>query len=448
MIDARSFGPRCPQAPSMLVSPNEEEGEDCLRLNIWSPREPGPHPVMVWIHGGSFSHGSGAHAWYRAQSFAERGIVAVTINYRVGPFGFCDFTALGPGWEESVNLGLADQACALAWVHTNIAAFGGDPQRITLVGESAGAMSVIAHFGMASSAGRFRAAVAQSGAARNFHDPETAEQIAHVVGGVWGLQSLDQAADASMRQQVEQIPAIAAELANRSIHVELPFQPVVGRGVFTSDPCRAPISSVPLLTGVNRDEMRFFAIGALQAEIDPTTVSRRVKRLLRAWGYEGTQDDADAAIALYVGVEGTDMDRWLAMCADAAFFAPMWELVEHRISDQTPTYVYEFAPTLGGLDGSLGAAHALEIPFVFGQLGAPGVEMLIGPIRSELLELSNQMHGAWVSFVQDPYINPTLTWAPYERSQRISWEWNDEGSGVVHDAHAARRRMWMRHVHA
>src|SRR5690348_1076613 len=176
--DAFAFGPKSPQVsyPRGIAECLAElvgAGEDCLTLNIWTPvLAPAARPVMVWIPGGMFEfHATGASAFYDGSRFARDGVVCVTINYRVGAEGFL---YLGDGLA---NLGLLDQIAALQWVQENIAAFGGDPDTVTIFGESAGAMSVATLLSMPRAAGLFRRAIVQSGTAHSVNSPMTAARI-------------------------------------------------------------------------------------------------------------------------------------------------------------------------------------------------------------------------------------------------------------------------------
>jgi para-nitrobenzyl esterase len=155
--------------------------EDCLTLNLATPATDGAkRPVLVWIHGGGFVIGAGSQPLYDGAALARRGdAVVVTLNYRLGPLGFLDLAALCPGLGGAVaNAGLRDQVAALEWVRENAAAFGGDPARVAIFGESAGGMSVATLLGMPAAQGLFARAIAQSGAAHNVHDAETAARVA------------------------------------------------------------------------------------------------------------------------------------------------------------------------------------------------------------------------------------------------------------------------------
>src|SRR4051812_48750437 len=160
------------------------QSEDCLYLNVWTPAaDDRRRPVMVWIHGGAFTSGSGATEWYDGTSFATRGdVVVVTINYRLGALGFLHLgELLGPEYESSGNCGLLDQVAALGWVRDNIAAFGGNPDDVTIFGESAGSMSVASLLGTPSARGLFRRAILESGSAGRLPGVAAATEIAHDV---------------------------------------------------------------------------------------------------------------------------------------------------------------------------------------------------------------------------------------------------------------------------
>jgi len=185
--DAKAFGAAAPQTPgrlaALLGSPTETYLEDCLYLNVWTPGTGAARrPVLVWLHGGAFSTGSGSQPIYRGARLAQRGdAVVVTVNYRLGALGYLHLPALGRDAEEaSANFGLLDQLEALAWVRENIAAFGGDPANVTLFGESAGAMSVGTLLGTPRARGLFSRAILQSGAASNVYDREDALRVAGI----------------------------------------------------------------------------------------------------------------------------------------------------------------------------------------------------------------------------------------------------------------------------
>ena len=273
--DATSFGPTVPKGdyPPQYVPLFPEvviPGEDCLNLNVWTPDVgAGGLPVLVWIHGGSFMNGSGSVGAYDGAAFARDGVVCVTINYRLAAEGFL---FLGDG---VANLGLLDQLAALRWVQDNIAAFGGDPGRVTVAGESAGAMSVTTLLSMPLASGLFGQAIAQSGAGAH----TLTEDEGRMVGG-YLAEALGVPAD---RDSIRAVPLEKFVQAASDLVVEvqttpdparwgrltlslLPFAPTVDGSVLPAAPLASFAAgqggNVPLLIGSNRDEARLFLVAA------------------------------------------------------------------------------------------------------------------------------------------------------------------------------------------
>jgi para-nitrobenzyl esterase len=197
--DATHFGPICPQAPTqieaLLGGTLGEQSEDCLYLNIWTPGcDSGKRPVMVWIHGGAFVIGAGSQGLYNGRHLAARDVVVVTINYRLGVFGFLNLADATEGKAPGTGVeGIADQILALEWVKRNIAAFGGDPENVTVFGESAGAMSVAALMSSPPAHGLFHKAISQSGAAHIGYERERSAAVAHAMMHELGVSPADEA---------------------------------------------------------------------------------------------------------------------------------------------------------------------------------------------------------------------------------------------------------------
>ncbi len=275
--DSSAFGPIAPQPPAMpgLTSTSDPGGsepqdEDCLSLNVWTPALPeepagtrSGRPVMVWIHGGGFTSGSGSVFLYRGGNLVRNGdAVVVTINYRLGALGFLGL----PGPDGLMgNWGLHDQVAALRWVHDNIAAFGGDPENVTVFGESAGAISLVALLTAPSAARLFRRAIVQSGGA-HVHDREQAARAASRLAAVLGLATFDR--EALIRIPAADLVAATTELGGRRPDpglLPLPFLPVVDGSFLPRHPLEAvasgAASSVDLVVGTNRDELTLFALG-------------------------------------------------------------------------------------------------------------------------------------------------------------------------------------------
>lgn len=261
---ATGYGPTCPKGSygpdSAVLFPEVViPGEECLNLNVWTPA-PGSSglPVLVWIHGGQFTQGSGSILGYRGNSFARDGIVCVTINYRLGGDGFLYLD------DGTANLGLLDQIAALEWVQDNIAAFGGDPGKVTVVGQSAGAASIITLIAMPCAQGLFRQAVAQSGTAAQTLTAETATAVASRLAESFGVAPTRKAFSVVPDERLARAAsALVGEVQNASDPVKwgsLPFAPVVDGDTLPDHPLRAlrrgAGSGVRLLTGWNRDDTR------------------------------------------------------------------------------------------------------------------------------------------------------------------------------------------------
>ncbi|MCU4186671.1 carboxylesterase family protein [Acidiferrimicrobium sp. IK] len=395
--DGRSYGPTAPQptaqGPLAQLLPHVEiPGDGYLNLNVWTADLEGSRPVMVFIHGGSFTSGSGAIPTYSGAAFARDGIVLVTINYRLGVDGFLWFG------EGTPNLGLLDQVAALRWVRDQIASFGGDPANVTVFGESAGAMSVCTLLAMPSAAGLFRRAIAQSGAARCVLRPETAALAAARVAEVLGVSASRRAiAEVSRAAVLEAQAALEREVASevdparwRELSANLmPFEPVVDGEILPqapSDAIRAGAADgIGLLVGTNADEANLFFVpsgvvaGAGDADL---------ARVARSRGYPPAVLDAYRA-ARPTASAGRLVSE---LMTDGFYVVPALELA----ADHPHTFVYRFAWASPAFGGAMGACHALELPFVFDTLDDPGYRPLLGsdPPR----QLAAAVHRAWIDF--------------------------------------------------
>ncbi len=436
--DALSYGRKPPEPPHPPWVPELAiPGEDCLNLNIWSPdlRSAG-RPVMVWISGGLFEyHGAGASPWYDGSRFARDGIVCVTINYRVGPDGFL---YLGEG---DANRGLLDQIAALQWVQENIAAFGGDPQNVTIFGESAGAMSVGTMLSMPRAEGLFRRAIAQSGAAQHVTSAATAQRISQYLAEKLGVAATREAiaavpldrlfaaqvelkADVDAHHDPERWGEVAANL--------LPWEPVIDGDILPARPIDRIVAGagagVDVMVGTNTDEWRPFLVanGAIEQVTNEALVA-----FVAAYGLP-----VEAALATYRAAHpnASAGDLLAAVQTDWYWRIPAIRLAEAHAKSPAATYMYEFAWRSPQLNGLLGACHGLEIAFVFDTLGN-GTEPLLGNDPPQ--QLADTMHAAWVAFATsgDP------GWPKYELSRRATMRF-DTTSEVVDDPRSAERALW------
>jgi para-nitrobenzyl esterase len=440
--DALAFGPKSPQVsyPPGIAEALAElvgAGEDCLTLNVWTPDlGPAGRPVMVWIPGGMFEfHATGASAFYDGGRFARDGVVCVTINYRVGAEGFL---YLGDG---VANVGLLDQIAALEWVHENIAALGGDPGKVTVFGESAGAMSVATLLSMPRANGLFQRAIVQSGTAHNVNSPATATRIGHRLAEDLGIAATRERiaamsperllqAQARMREELltRPDPAFWGEVALNY----LPWAPTVDGETIPERPidriAAGAAADIDLLVGSNTEETRLFFLsdGAIDRITDDLVVATAA-----AYGLP-----ADALSAYRAADPGASAgDLLSAIQTDWYWRIPAVRLADaHARNARASTYMYEFAWRSPQFGGRLGAAHAVEIPFVFDTLGL-GTEPLLGQDPPQ--SLADVMHGAWVAFAS----GRGCGWPKYDAVHRPTMRF-DKTTKAVNDPLAMKLDLW------
>lgn len=438
---ATAFGPIAPQAPATagMSVPGDptEQSEDCLSLNVWTPAlDAGRRPVMVWVHGGGFTSGTGASLLYRGAELARRhDVVVVTFNYRLGALGFLGHRGLadpGGGANAVGNWGLLDQMAVLRWVGRHVGQFGGDPGNVTLFGESAGAMSIAALLAAPAARGSFRRAVIQSGPPYT-HSLDRAARAGEDLAAELGLAGVE-------RRLLEQVPAEELVAATSVLHqrrpspgeLPLPFLPVVDGAVLPMPPLEAVVAGhaadVSVLIGTNRDELSFFALG------DPEWGSMDEDRLL--WWVQQSAPGIDHRPALDTyrrarrrrGEPDDPRSLWVAMGSDLVFRWPSLRLAAAQHHHQPETFVYLFTwetPVLGGI---LGSCHALEIPFVFGGVRDPVVAAFTGG-GPEAEALADLMQPAWTAFARsgDPS-HPALHWPAWDASRRATMVFGRDGS--------------------
>jgi para-nitrobenzyl esterase len=444
VYEATSWAPAAPQPPSPLgIQADAAQSEDCLALNVWTPSVHEVLPVMVWFHGGSFTGGTGATPWYSGTRLASRGVVVVTVNYRLGALGFLDLSSVAPDrWPDAANLGLLDQQAALRWVRENIARFGGDPRQITVFGESAGAMSTALHLVMPGSAGLFQRAVMQSGALAHTRSPErstdVAERLVARLGGPDRLPSCP----------TEQIVAAQVETAPE-ISGPMPFMPTADGRVVPPDPLGAlgsgAAAGVPVVIGTTRDEMRLFtAFEPATASAEPHALQRRIVQLLERRNASAGPDEVVETYRRRLGSRAELGDIVGAAMTDTEFRVPACELADRQSAHaEVFTYLFEWASEAWG--GRLGSCHALEIPFVFDNLSQPGVAMLVGEHPPQVL--AQAMADAWVRFARDGRPDVTgpdgvVSWTPHDAVERPTMVFG-EPSRMQRDPLGQERDLWM-----
>ncbi len=381
---------------------------------------------MVFIHGGGFTSGSGSVFLYRGGELVRNGdAVVVTINYRLGALGFLGHRDLADPDGLVGNWGLQDQLAALRWVRDNIAAFGGDPNVVTVFGESAGGFSVATLLGTPAAKGLFGRAIVQSGGV-HVHSCEEAERSAERLAAVLGVASCT-------RDALEGIPAtelVAAteELGKRRPDpgmIPLPFLPVVDRVLLPDHPLAAvadgAAKGIDLLIGTNRDELTLFGLGnpALMA-LDADGVERWVANAVPDMAAPDVLEAYRSARASR-GESIEPNALWVAIGTDIVFRWPSLQLAAAHRAHGSRAYVYLFdweSPAFGGI---LGSCHALELPFVFGAVHLPVVQVFSGG-GPAVDTLSSQMQRAWLAFAAagDPSHEGIGVWRPWEPAGRAT----------------------------
>jgi para-nitrobenzyl esterase len=431
---ATAFGPSCVQPPlppgNVYNDPPASMSEDCLTLNAWTPKAAKHAPVIVWIHGGALTIGGSAEPLYDGANFARHGIVFVSINYRLGVLGWLALPALSAESPQraSGNYGLLDQIRALHWVHDNIAAFGGDPRKVTIMGESAGALSVTYLLTSPLARGLFRQAIAESAniravpeLSRRAYGLPSAQQIGTAFAasvGAAGLKALR-----AMDARELTLAAIKAHfVAQGTIDGwSLPEQVV---DAFD----KGEQAHVPLLAGFNSGEIRSQRALLSPAPANAAVYQAEIQRRYR--------DLAPAFLRLYPPDDITG--SMLATVRDAVYGWATERMIRQQSAAGQSSYLYFFDHCYPAASArNLCDFHASELPFVFGHVGNDATlpPNWPRPQGAEQHAMSAAMIGYWVGFARTgvPGAPGLPAWQPYSPSRKSYMHFSDKPSGELHD---------------
>ncbi len=446
-VDAATFGTVCtqPPVPNFPMNLGAGQDEDCLTLNVWAPSGIAPgdgKPVMVWVHGGAYVLGSGSQPYYNGRRLAAGGdVVVVTVNYRLGAFGFLDV----PGYQS--NVGLRDVIEALRWVRSNIAAFGGDPDRVTVFGESAGAGIVTTLLAAPAAEGLFSGAIAQSSPATSVYDRNRARVVTDQV-----LDFLEIRPGEEHKLVDAPVPALIA--ATKKVFDEVPvrnpgtlaFVPIVDDDVLPDYPVhlarQGKTHPVPLIIGTNKNEAALFRL--MRSPLMPVT-PRAITSMFNQ--IAGEQPDLQLPTEEQLGSAyggKKKSARGLSIASDVGFRMPSLWLAEGH-NAVAPVYLYRFdyaSPVMKLL--LVGAAHATELPYVWGTLGVPqDMTLKLGGAKAAKA-VSRSIRSRWVNFAataKPAGLPGEPEWTPYQEADRACLV-IDHHDRIVHDPDADIRTAW------
>ncbi|MDN3059746.1 carboxylesterase family protein [Streptomyces sp. SRF1] len=424
--NATAPGPSAPQqvAPFKaldlppIVGDGWTRGEDFLTLNVWAPDAPPQpdrlRPVMVWVHGGSFMIGTKDAPVYDGSAFARSGVVCVAMNYRLGVEGFLPI----PG--APTNLGLRDMIAALQWVQANIAAFGGDPDAVTLFGESAGGMAVSCLLASPLAETLFQRAIVQSGHGSAVYPVEIGHRAVNKIASYLKVTpDVEGFRSASPEQALAAFTKAArpgrVDLRDERGHdpligLSLSF-PVYGDDVLPLHPLAAldqgTGKDVDLLIGTTAEEARFWF---------EATPLRRLPHSLARWLLRRVTPNADALLDAYAAElpDHSRHEQFTQAITDLTF---RWPARQFAAAHRGNTHVFEFDWRSPALNGRLGAAHGIDLAFTFDTLAvATGTKGMLGENPPQ--DLADHMHGLWVRYATDG----TLPWAQFTPDSRLVYQ--------------------------
>lgn len=437
---AVAMGARCPQpsmegpssAPGVIRLSNAPTSEDCLFLNVWTPRaNDKKRPVMVWIHGGAFGFGSANDKYYEGSNLARKeDVVVVSMNHRLNALGFLDLSPeLGPEYAGSANVGMLDLVQALTWVRDNIARFGGDPRQVTIFGQSGGGAKVAVLLTMPQAHGLFARAIVESGALQDVHTPAKAGAMRERLLAALGRSPAD--VGSLLTTSADDLAGAAAKVGLtewRPVQdgVVIPHQPL--------DPAALAISDdVPLMVGTARNEATTLLIANPHW---PDTTTEQLEA--GAAGLMGPKKAQEVLTVLREQAPADPPSQLLASAMTAQYFdRPAWALAEARAAVAAPTYVYRIDWRTPVLDGVLRSPHGVELPFIFDNASLSPELVGTGPDTRAMADL---MRSAFASFARGGHPLTRPLWPPYTLGKRQTFIFN-QPAAVASDPDRALRKV-------
>jgi para-nitrobenzyl esterase len=446
--EAKEFGSIAPQPPTSLQMIHEFEvpepqSEDCLFLNVWTPilEREARLPVMVWIHGGAFSMGSGSQPMYQGGKLASRGnLVLVTLNYRLGMLGFLNLKELTGGKIPATgNEGLLDQVAALEWVRDNISAFGGDPKNVTIFGESAGAMSIGCLLAMPTAQGIFQRAIMESAVGEMARPLQASVKVAETFLRIAGLQGENVKSLRSLTTR--ELLSIHTDLAMTTGGGLAPAIPVADGIIMPRMPLEAikdgSAKNIPVIVGSNLDEWKLFAAVAPNPEVkDEDALTKRLQRLVPEKHIPSLIETYKKALTKR-GSPVNPTEIWSAVQSDMMFRLTALSVVTSQCANNQAAYNYVFTWKSPAMNGKLGACHALEIGFLYGTYD----NMFCGT-GPEVEKLARKMQDAWTAFARsgNPSCEGLGEWPQYCKNKKTMIIGKD--SHVEEAPYEDERRIW------
>ncbi len=429
---ANEFGASCPQIideyePASLY----KQSEDCLSLNIWTPgADDKKRPVIIYIHGGGFVNGGTADPLYNGSYISKRGdIVFASVNYRVNALGYLYLEDFGAQYKGSSNLAIQDQLMGIRWIKNNIANFGGDPDNITIMGESAGSASVMILMGLPQAKGLFTKAIAESGGCNLVRTREQASRYTKQFLKAAGVKDIESLRKLSADDIVK---AVNKQLNEAGFEADLVFAPVVDGDIIPVDPLKSidngSAKEIAFLNGTNLDEYRYW--------INYSGILRFIPM--------GVMLDAVPDVKARLGGKDKELiefykkknphsgisDNMFEFATDMMFLIPHIQATEAQ-SKYANVWMYRFDWKSQAKD-YFGACHAIELPFVLKTFDSPTRWQIVGP--NPPMDLSDTIMDAWVAFARtgNPNHAGMKTWPQYEAGQRATMIFNTE-SEVIND---------------